>query len=79
MHSVYTTPIRSSIWAVSPFVSFICPATPPGHSGMLIEPDGVFVTGDIDLVGVRPVLRRCDPSDLDAFELSLARGSPDRR
>lgn len=43
-----------------------------GHSGMLIEPDGVFVTGDIDLSAFGPYYGDAT-SDLDAFEMSLAR------
>jgi hydroxyacylglutathione hydrolase len=43
-----------------------------GHSGMLIEPDGVFVTGDIDLSAFGPYYGDAW-SDLDAFEASLVR------
>lgn len=43
-----------------------------GHSGMLIEPDGVFVTGDIDLSAFGPYYGD-EWSDLDDFERSLAR------
>lgn len=43
-----------------------------GHSGMLIEPDGVFVTGDIDLSTFGPYYGDA-ASDLDAFEASLLR------
>jgi glyoxylase-like metal-dependent hydrolase (beta-lactamase superfamily II) len=43
-----------------------------GHTGMLIEPDGVFVTGDIDLSSFGPYYGD-EWSSLDAFERSLAR------
>jgi len=43
-----------------------------GHSGMLIEPDGVFVTGDIDLSAFGPYYGD-EWSSLDDFERSLAR------
>jgi glyoxylase-like metal-dependent hydrolase (beta-lactamase superfamily II) len=48
------------------------PGHTSGHSGMLIEPDGVFVTGDIDLSAFGPYYGDAT-SDLDAFEASLAR------
>jgi glyoxylase-like metal-dependent hydrolase (beta-lactamase superfamily II) len=41
-----------------------------GHSGILIEPDGVFVTGDIDLSAFGPYYGDA-ASDLDQFEASL--------
>jgi glyoxylase-like metal-dependent hydrolase (beta-lactamase superfamily II) len=43
-----------------------------GHTGMLIEPDGVFVTGDIDLSAFGPYYGD-EWSSLDDFEVSLAR------
>lgn len=43
-----------------------------GHTGMLIEPDGVFVTGDIDLSAFGPYYGD-EWSSLDDFEASLAR------
>jgi glyoxylase-like metal-dependent hydrolase (beta-lactamase superfamily II) len=43
-----------------------------GHTGMLIEPDGVFVTGDIDLSAFGPYYGD-EWSSLDDFERSLAR------
>jgi glyoxylase-like metal-dependent hydrolase (beta-lactamase superfamily II) len=43
-----------------------------GHSGVLVEPDGVFVTGDIDLSAFGPYYGD-EWSSLDAFEASLAR------
>ena len=43
-----------------------------GHSGVLVEPDGVFVTGDIDLSAFGPYYGD-EWSSLDAFETSLAR------
>jgi hydroxyacylglutathione hydrolase len=43
-----------------------------GHSGMLIQPDGVFVTGDIDLSAFGPYYGD-EWSSLDDFERSLAR------
>ncbi len=43
-----------------------------GHTGMLIEPDGVFVTGDIDLSAFGPYYGD-EWSSLDDFETSLAR------
>jgi glyoxylase-like metal-dependent hydrolase (beta-lactamase superfamily II) len=43
-----------------------------GHSGMMIEPDGVFVTGDIDLSSFGPYYGDAS-SDLDQFEDSLVR------
>ena len=43
-----------------------------GHSGMLIEPDGVFVTGDIDLSAFGPYYGD-EWSSLDDFERSLVR------
>lgn len=43
-----------------------------GHSGVLVEPDGVFVTGDIDLSAFGPYYGD-EWSSLDAFESSLAR------
>lgn len=43
-----------------------------GHCGLMIEPDGVFVTGDIDLSAFGPYYGDAT-SDLDAFESSLAR------
>ena len=42
-----------------------------GHTGMLIEPDGVFVTGDIDLSAFGPYYGD-EWSSLDDFERSLA-------
>src|SRR5215218_7137121 len=48
------------------------PGHTSGHSGLLIEPDGVFVTGDIDLSAFGPYYGDAT-SDLDAFEASLAR------
>lgn len=48
------------------------PGHTSGHSGILIEPDGVFVTGDIDLSTFGPYYGDAT-SDLDAFEVSLAR------
>lgn len=48
------------------------PGHTSGHSGMLIEPDGVFVTGDIDLSSFGPYYGDAT-SDLDAFEASLVR------
>jgi hydroxyacylglutathione hydrolase len=47
------------------------PGHTAGHSGLLIEPDGVFVTGDIDLSSFGPYYGDAT-SDLDAFEASLA-------
>lgn len=43
-----------------------------GHTGFLVEPDGVFVTGDIDLSTFGPYYGDAW-SDLDAFESSLRR------
>jgi glyoxylase-like metal-dependent hydrolase (beta-lactamase superfamily II) len=43
-----------------------------GHTGILIEPDGVFVTGDIDLSAFGPYYGD-EWSSLDDFETSLAR------
>ena len=43
-----------------------------GHCGMLVEPDGVFVTGDIDLSAFGPYYGD-EWSILDDFERSLAR------
>jgi glyoxylase-like metal-dependent hydrolase (beta-lactamase superfamily II) len=43
-----------------------------GHSGFLIEPDGVLVLGDIDLSAFGPYYGDAW-SDLDAFEASLRR------
>jgi hydroxyacylglutathione hydrolase len=48
------------------------PGHTAGHSGLLIEPDGVFITGDIDLSSFGPYYGDAT-SDLDAFEASLAR------
>lgn len=48
------------------------PGHTAGHSGMLIEPDGVFVTGDIDLSAFGP-LYGDTYSSLDDFERSLRR------
>lgn len=48
------------------------PGHTAGHSGLLIEPDGVFVTGDIDLSAFGP-LYGDTYSSLDDFERSLAR------
>ena len=48
------------------------PGHTAGHCGVLIEPDGVFVTGDIDLSAFGPYYGDAT-SDLDAFEASLAR------
>ena len=51
------------------------PGHTAGHCGLLIEPDGVFVTGDIDLSGFGPYYGDAT-SSLDDFERSLviARG-----
>ena len=43
-----------------------------GHCGFLIEPDGVFYVGDIDLTGFGPYYGDAW-SDLDEFETSLGR------
>jgi glyoxylase-like metal-dependent hydrolase (beta-lactamase superfamily II) len=43
-----------------------------GHSGLLVEPDGVLYLGDIDLTGFGPYYGDAW-SDLDAFRASLAR------
>lgn len=43
-----------------------------GHCGFLVEPDGVFYVGDIDLTGFGPYYGDAW-SDLDHFEWSLAR------
>lgn len=48
------------------------PGHTAGHSGMLIEPDGVFVTGDIDLSSFGP-LYGDTWSSVDDFERSLLR------
>lgn len=48
------------------------PGHTAGHCGLLIEPDGVFVTGDIDLSGFGPYYGDAT-SSLDAFEHSLER------
>lgn len=48
------------------------PGHTAGHSGMMIEPDGVFVTGDIDLSAFGP-LYGDTYSSLDDFEQSLVR------
>jgi glyoxylase-like metal-dependent hydrolase (beta-lactamase superfamily II) len=48
------------------------PGHTQGHSGMLIEPDGVFVTGDIDLSSFGPYYGDAG-SDLNSFEASLVR------
>lgn len=48
------------------------PGHTAGHSGMLIEPDGVFVTGDIDLSSFGP-LYGDTWSSVDDFERSLMR------
>jgi glyoxylase-like metal-dependent hydrolase (beta-lactamase superfamily II) len=43
-----------------------------GHSGFLVEPDGVFFVGDIDLTGFGPYYGD-HWSDLDDFEASITR------
>ncbi|MFN8020177.1 MAG: MBL fold metallo-hydrolase [Acidimicrobiales bacterium] len=48
------------------------PGHTAGHSGLLIEPDGVFVTGDIDLSSFGP-LYGDTWSSVDDFERSLVR------
>jgi glyoxylase-like metal-dependent hydrolase (beta-lactamase superfamily II) len=47
------------------------PGHTAGHCGVLIEPDAVFVTGDIDLSGFGPYYGDAT-SSLDDFERSLA-------
>ncbi len=48
------------------------PGHTPGHCGFVIEPEGVFVLGDIDLTGFGPYYADAG-SDLDAFDRSLER------
>lgn len=47
------------------------PGHTAGHCGLLIEPDGVFITGDIDLSGFGPYYGDAT-SSLDDFERSLS-------
>ncbi|MEZ5247654.1 MAG: MBL fold metallo-hydrolase [Ilumatobacteraceae bacterium] len=53
------------------------PGHTAGHCGLLIEPDGVLVTGDIDLSAFGP-LYGDTYSSLDDFERSLQRSARDR-